>query len=224
MHLNVFEKFTSNLMLENRLVKFTIVVMALVNIWLGYEVREAFKHQRTILVPAYLDSRVTIRDGYASQDYIVNFGRVVSALAFSYNSGAARGQFGDLLQYYAPDRFSDAKKIFYDLADTIERGRITSSFVINQPIELNQKDHTLTVTGILKQWVDTRAIEAEVRAYVIEYRLFEGRFQLVSISVRTPAQDSKGHSKPKDAIKIDTPPVEPTGNAPAPPSSQIIQK
>src|ERR1039457_1065842 len=221
MHLNVFEKILSNLMLENRLVKCAIVTMALVNVFLAIQVRQAFKHERTILVPAYLDSRVTIRDGYASQDYILSFGRVISALAFSYNSGSARSQFGELLQYYAPDKFSEGKKIFYDLADTIEQGHITSSFVINQAIELNQKDHTMTLVGTLKRWIDTRALEAESKSYMIEYRVVEGRFQVVSISERMPA-DHKGPAKPKDAIKlIDTPTaVAPNATAPAQPQSK----
>ena len=108
-----YEKLTSNLMGENKLLKFVVVVIGCVELWNSHKIDLAMKYQRTILVPQGLDHRITIVGDRASEEYLRVFARIVSNLAFNYSSTSARGQFGELLQYFTPDTFPAAKTAFY---------------------------------------------------------------------------------------------------------------
>ena len=201
MKVNIFERLLSNTVAENRLYKFIVICLTAAFFWMGFNVRYALHHQRTILIPAYMDSRVNLTDGYASPQYIVSFARIITDLAFTYTSGTARAQYGELLQYFAPNVFTPAKKSFYDLADSIERTRLSSMFVINAPIVTDTVKHQIIVTGILHQWADVQPITPEQKAYIIEYQMFEGRFQVISLTEKKDARE-KTDVKPANQQNI----------------------
>src|ERR1700694_4033128 len=150
----IFEKLLSNVVAENRIYKFCTICLTVSLIWQQFEIRDAMHHQRTILVPSNIDRRVTITDGYASPEYVITFAREIVNLAFTYNNASARFQFGELLQQYATGSFVSAKKSFYEMADTIERSRTSSMFIISQPIVADVVKNQLTVIGTQRQWVD----------------------------------------------------------------------
>lgn len=182
MTLKVFEKLMSNLLGENKLLKFFVVVIGCIELWNSHKIDLAMKYQRTILVPDGLDQRVTIVGDRASEGYLRVFARVVSNLAFSYSSASARGQFGELLQYFTPDSFPAAKSAFYSMADTIERTRVSSSFVINRPAEIDSDKKTITVTGTQRQWVESNAIDVAEKTYIISFKMIDGRFAVTAIT------------------------------------------
>ncbi len=182
MKLTIFEGKMGNLLAENRLLKFTVVVIGISTIWLGWRVDNAVHHQRTIIMPASLDRRISITDSYASEDYVRSFARTISGLAFNYNPTSARGQFGELLQYFTPDTFPAAKQSFFAMAETIERTKVSSSFVINRPIEVDTTKNVMSVSGTLRQWVDTTFNDVSEKTYQISYAITEGRFFLTAIT------------------------------------------
>lgn len=205
----LFEKKMSNLFAENRLLKFYAACMTMGMFWLGYQVNDAVHHQRTILVPAGLDRKVSITDGYASEDYIKLFARNITNLAFTYNSGGARGQFGELLSYFTADTFPAAKKAFYELADTIERTRLSSSFAINRPIEVDVNKGVITIVGSQRQWVDSNFVDAAEKTYGISYKLLDGRFFVTSIDeIKNGPSTQKSNAQNQTSaqgIKVDRP-------------------
>lgn len=205
----LFEKKLSNLFAENRLLKFYAASMTVGMFWLGYQVHDAVHHQRTILVPAGLDRKVSITDGYASEDYIKLFARIVTNLAFTYNTASARGQFGELLSYFTADTFPAAKKAFFDLADTVERTRLSSSFAINRPIDVDTNKGLITIGGSQRQWVDTNFVDSAEKTYGISYKVVDGKFFVTSID---EIQNGPSTQKPKSTnqtpaagIKVDRP-------------------
>lgn len=204
MRLKIFEGTMGNLFAENRLLKMTVAVIGISSVWLGYRVENAVSHQRTILIPAGLDRRVNITDGYASEDYVRAFVRTLSSLAFTYNPSSARGQFGELLQYFSPDTFPAAKQSFFALAETIERTRVSSAFIISRPIEIDQDKHTVTVTGTLRQWVDTTFNDVTEKTYYMSYKLIDGRFMVTGITEKPSAGNSAAQGKPQDVKDDDS--------------------
>lgn len=181
MRLTLFEKMTSNLFAENRLLKFVVVVIGAVELYNANQIDQAMRHQRTVLVPAGLDRRVTLTDDHASAEYVRMFARQVANLAFTYNTASARGQFGELLQWFVPESFPQAKQAFFALADTIERTRLSSSFAITKPIDVDPEKRVITVEGAQRQWVESNFVDTSEKTYFITYQLVEGRFMVVSL-------------------------------------------
>lgn len=196
MRFKLFEKLMSNLMGENKLLKFVVVVIGCVELWNSHKIDKAMKYQRTVLVPAGLNQKVTIVGDRASDEYLRVFARIVSNLAFNYNSSSARGQFGELLQYFTPEAFPAAKSAFYSMADTIERTRVSSSFVISRPAEIDSDKQTIAVTGAQRQWVDSNFIDVAEKTYLISFKMIDGRFAVTAITEKRKGGKANG----KDAV------------------------
>lgn len=182
MRFKMFELLMSNLKGENKLLKFVVVIIGCVELWNSHKIDLAMKYQRTILVPTGLDHRVTIVGDRASDEYLRIFARVISNLAFNYNTSAVRSQYGELLQYFTADTFPAAKTAFYSMADTIERTRVCSSFVIDKPIEIDSDKQTILVTGIQRQWVESNFIDNAEKSYVISFKMTDGKFSVTAIA------------------------------------------
>lgn len=191
MRFKLFEKKTSNLFAENRLLKLAVVVIGVVEIFNSCKIDEAMHYQRTVLVPAGLDRRVTLTGDQACEEYVRIFARQITNLAFTYNTASARGQFGELLQWFAPEQFPQAKQEFFSLADTIERTKLSSSFAITKPIEVDYEKKVLTVEGAQREWVESNFVDTSEKTYFISYKIVDGRFMVVAIDEKkAPAAGS----------------------------------
>lgn len=187
----LFESKLGRLTAKNILLKFFVVVIGITELWNSYKIDKAMHYQRTVLIPANLDQRVTIVDDNASESYIKSFARLITNLAFNYNTSSARGQFGELLQLFSSDTFPSAKQGFYSLADTIEHTKLSSSFVINKPIDVDLEKKTIIVTGALRQWVESQFIDTTEKTYIISYAMSEGRFLVTGLSEKTTAKSDQ---------------------------------
>ena len=170
---------------ENKLLKFVVGAIGatvLINTLLLVTV---MKHERTILVPAGLNSRVKITDGTASDDYLKMMTRYVMGLALNYTPTTAREQFSDLLGLYSSDAFPAAKKMFYNLADTVETAQVSSSFYI-QGIKVYMDKNIIEVTGLKREFAqDGSALNGSQQStYELCYRISNGQFMLTGFSAK----------------------------------------
>ncbi len=172
---------TGHVRAENKLLKFFVIVIGIVVLINSAFLVTVMKHERTILVPAGLNSRVEVTDGTASEDYLKLMTRYVMSLALTYTPATARGQFGDLLNLYSPDSFSEAKKMFYNLADTVETAQVSNSFYIERIKDMGQG--VIEVTGLERQFAqDGNSLSSDQATYNLNYSISDGRFILTGIS------------------------------------------
>jgi len=159
------------------------------------------KYQRVVLVPANLDRKVTITGDRASEDYIRSFARTITNLAFNYTPASVRGQYGELLTYFSSDSFPAAKEAFYSLADTVERTRLSSQFVITKAIDVDNDKGVMVVTGAQKQWVENSFVDTSEKIYIVNYKILDGRFVVTSISENKNDHSvlAKGPARPAPA-------------------------
>ena len=186
MNFKIFMDEKANTEAANRLLKFIVLVIGgtvLVNSVMIYTVT---RHERTILVPAGLNSRVEITDGQASDSYIELMTRYSVGLALNYTPATAREQFGELLNLYSPDAFPEARKAFYSIADTVETAGVTSSFYISR-IKVDRVKGLIEVTGLARQFgQDGNALGGEKQTeYELSYRISDGRFMLTGFADRS---------------------------------------
>jgi type IV conjugative transfer system protein TraE len=186
----------ANIKAQNKLLKFCFILIAGTQLWNSHKIDEAMHYQRTVLIPVGLDSRVTMTADHVSDNYVRTFAREVTNLAFNYNPVAARRQFGELLQYFTPEAFPQAKSAFDSLADTIERAKVSSSFVVAKDIEVDQEKKTITVNGTQRQWVESQFIDTADKTYILNYLMADGHFQLTSIEEKKSNMGQRQDVKP----------------------------
>jgi len=181
---SVYKNKLLQLVAQNGLLKFIVLIIGTTVLWNTHQTNKALHYQKTILVPSGLDRKVTISSDGASDEYMRIFGRTITNLAFNFSNANIRGQYGELLQYFTAESFPQAKQAFYELADSYERMRITQSYIISKPIEVDQSKHIITVSGIQRQWVENNFLEPQEKTYMITYQMIDGRFGVVSIDER----------------------------------------
>ena len=178
MKLDIFMQKASNLAGENRLLRFFVLVIGIAVLVNSFFVYTSVKHQRTVLVPVGLNSKVEVADSSASDDYLKLMTRYTLGLALNYTPANARQQFGELLSLYSPDIFPEAKKTFYSLADTVETAKATNSFYI-QSIHADKDKGVIEVVGLKRQFAEDKRVVDDMQAmYELHYRISDGRFML----------------------------------------------
>ena len=179
MKLDLFLNKTENIKAENKILKFFVVligVLVLINTSVVYK---SVKHQRTILVPVGLNSKVEITDNTASDEYVRHIARYLFGLAFNYTPHTARQQFDELLTFYSPATFPEAKSRFYNLADTIEVVKVSQVFYISK---MERQGNKVYVTGSLRQYAeDKKIIDDKTKRYVMDFEINEGKFNVIDI-------------------------------------------
>ncbi len=181
MKLNLFLQKSSNVVAENRLLKFVVVVIGIAAVINTFMTCRALNYQRTVIVPPVLKSRIEITGDRASEEYIKAFSRYIAALAFSYSPGGVKAQFDELLALYAPDVFPEGKRLLYELADRVITTRVTSVFFISK-LYVDGEKSQIELQGQRRLYVDDRKVEDLLKTYLIDYRISDGRFQIMKIS------------------------------------------
>ncbi|MCS7215856.1 MAG: type IV conjugative transfer system protein TraE, partial [Thermodesulfovibrio sp.] len=137
------------------------------------------KSQKVILVPPSISTQVYVGGSDASDDYLKAMARYVATLALNYNPTVARAQFNDFLKLVSSSTFPSYKSAFYDLADKIETGQVSSAYYITQ-ISVNKKEGKIILSGVLNQWTqDKQFITNESRQYIIRYKISDGMFYVI---------------------------------------------
>ena len=184
MKTSIFLQKASNLFVENRLLKFVVVVMALAVSFNSLMVYRAVRYQRTVLIPPTMTGTVEFIQGKPTDTYTQDLCRRIVNLAATYSPPTARAQFEELLNYYAPEVYPQASKTWYSLAGRVEESLVSSVFYLEK-ITLGEK--TIEVFGNLNQFAGDTPLATTSKTYLIDYQIRDGRFYLLSFEEKTPS-------------------------------------
>ena len=177
MKAKLFLQQTSNLFVENRLLKSIIVILSLAVIFNSFMVYRAVKYQRVVLIPPTMTGTVEFVQGKPTDNYIRDISRRIVSLAVSYSPPTARTQFEELLSYFAPESYPQASKRWYSLASRIETSQVSSVFYLEK---IKILENRIEIFGNMKQLAGDTLLENTSKTYLIDYRLLDGRFYIVS--------------------------------------------
>lgn len=184
MKLELFTSKAANIFAENRMLKFTVLVLLAAVLILSACVVTAMNKERVILVPPVINSKVMITGDQASDNYLREFTRYIVNLALTYNSANARSQFSELLAVYDPAGFPNARKELYELADKIENTRASSAFHI-QSMTNNPEKNQVEVLGSKMTYIGEMKADIIQTSYIVEYRFDNGKFILTRLYEKT---------------------------------------
>ena len=180
MQFQLFTSKTANVFAENRMLKFTVLVLLSAVLVLSFSVVTVMNKERVILVPPVINSKIVISGDTASEDYLREFTRYIISLALTYNPANARNQFSELLAVYDPAGFPNARKELYELADRIENTRASSAFHI-QAMTSKPEKNQVEVEGSKMTYIGEMKADIVQTAYLVEYRFDNGRFILTRL-------------------------------------------
>ena len=190
MKLEKFLSEFSNVKAENKLLKWTIVVLACAVVVSLYFTNKAFHQEKIILVPPQIHSRIVIYGSKPSKTYLEEFTRYVCDLALNYSSATARSQFAELLTLFTPNTFKMYQKSFYNLADRVEAaGNIAHMFYISK-VKINLQKKTIAVTGRELLYSGTSKLSDSASKYLIKYEFKNGRFYIVDFKRITGGENA----------------------------------
>jgi conjugal transfer pilus assembly protein TraE len=180
----IFKKYiseTGNLLKQNILYKFTVIVIGGVTLLNTFMIYYALNHQTVILVPPGLESKVTVKGDFVSDEYVRSFSRYLVWLLYSYNPATARIQFDEALTYFLPEKYPEVKKQFYVLADQIETAVVSSTFYV-QAINIDRGAKVIKVQGVnAKYSQDGKKIEETQKSIAIGYMVINGRIYVTYV-------------------------------------------
>jgi conjugal transfer pilus assembly protein TraE len=166
---------------ENRLLKFTVLIIGIVTLINAGVMLKALGYQRVVIIPPGLQEKTTIEGNKLDEIYVSTFVRYISSLAFSYTPASARRQFDELLLHFDPSAYPQGKTTFYNLAEIIAETQLTQVFYITE-ITVNTETKKIEIAGTKRQYIDDRKIEDDKKTYYIEYTILNGRFFILSIT------------------------------------------
>jgi len=179
-----FIKFLSrnaNTVAENRLLKFFVMVLGVAVVLNTLGTIYALTHTRTIIVPPGLQEKVVIEGGKVDPQYVLTFARYITGLGFSYTPATVKKQYEELLLYYDPSGYPKAKQMLYELAERVVETKVASVFH-PQRFEIDTKAGRIEVLGNRLQMVDDRTVESGSKTYLIDYKVNDGKFAVMSIA------------------------------------------
>jgi conjugal transfer pilus assembly protein TraE len=192
MKADIFVQKSSNLFVENRLLKFVVGVMAAAVCFNSLMVYRAVKYQRVVLIPPTMTGTVEFVQGKPTEAYIKDISRKIVNLATTYSPPTARGQFDDLLAMYTSEAYPIAFKSWYSLAGRIEESQVSSTFYM-ETITLGES--TIEVFGNLVQFTGDTKLETAAKTYVVQYRIRDGRFEISEFKEKNVQADLEKQKK-----------------------------
>jgi len=189
----VFIQKTSNLFVENRLLKFVIVVLAFAVSFNSFMVYRAVKYQRVVLIPPKMTGTVEFVQGKPTDKYLRDISRRIVTLATSYSPPTARAQFEELLSYFAPESYPEASRLWYSLASRVEESQVSSVYYLEK---IKIGEDFIEIFGNLKQFAGNTPLDNTSKTYIIRYRLHDGRFYALSFKEKyAELSEAKGEGK-----------------------------
>ncbi|MBL4904109.1 MAG: type IV conjugative transfer system protein TraE [Desulfocapsa sp.] len=193
MNTEVFIQKTSNLFVENRLLKFVIVVLAFAVSFNSFMVYRAVKYQRVVLIPPKMTGTVEFVQGKPTDKYLRDISRRIVTLATSYSPPTARAQFEELLSYFAPESYPEASRLWYSLASRVEESQVSSVYYLEK---IKIGEDFIEIFGNLKQFAGNTPLDNTSKTYIIRYRLHDGRFYALSFKEKyAELSEAKGEGK-----------------------------
>lgn len=192
MNTSLYLQKASNLFVENRLLKFVIVVMALAVAFNSLLVYRAVRYQRVVLIPPQMTGTVEFVQGRPTDEYIRDLSRRIVSLAATYSPPTARAQFEELLAHYAPEAYPEASRTWYSLAGRVEESQVSSVFYLEK---ITLRENTIETFGKLTQFAGETKLAETSRTYLIDYQIRDGRFYILSFKEKSTEQPNQPGEK-----------------------------
>lgn len=201
MRYDVFLNRTANLLAENRLLKFAILVIAASNVLFGYLSLRAVSYQKVILVPFGFEKKIEVRGNSLSESYVLEVARVTFDLALNYSPATVRSQYELLLTMWDPETYPEYRRRFSALQEEATTGKLVSVF-IPESIRHDPARRIVRASGKrLLLLENEKVVESKAAEYAFSYRVRAGRIFIRRLGEWTELISRTSDTSPKAGEK-----------------------
>lgn len=165
---------------NNKLLMLVIIILSAGLIFNGFVSYLLSRRARTIIVPPVVNTQFEVSGEKLSDDYVRMMSRYIIGLVYNFNPDSAQASFEEALSLWDPAAYSERKKEFYDVLDTIKTAHVSSSFNI-QSIRIDDKAKQIEIQGQKKQYSNDSIIKNGPETYHLTYKNINGRFYIASL-------------------------------------------
>ncbi len=177
MELQSFLRANANKTAENKLLRCTVVVLAITVMVSIYYSHQAMKHQKVILVPPVLDKRIVISSIDANDAYIKLYTRHCFNLLLNYTPAGASDQYSEVLEITSPEFYPALKNKLDEILEQIQEMQVVSVYYPKH-LSIDREKKEITVKGLRKKYVHTTLIDENQEEYVLGFKILNGRFYI----------------------------------------------
>ncbi len=175
MRIDIFKDELANRINENKVLKFTLIIISIAWIISAYFSYQAVKHQKTIVIPFGLDSRIVVNGDFVDNAYLHHWAKFSLNLLFNYTPSTFEHQSNHFLKICSPNFFSPMQNKLRKMKQSVSRLKITSSYFPKE-FKVDRALREIYVEGLRLQHAQGREMESQSKKYLIKYRIINGRF------------------------------------------------
>lgn len=172
----------SNLMVTNKIIKFSIFCISIICIYQQYSINKYFDNQIVIIQPPNLKGEASVGRSFADDEYLKAMSSYVGLMFLNVGAGNARYQFSEILKLVLPSQYSVMKKKLKAKADLLERYSSISyaAFIVKNKAMIIEKDK-VTFFASRKKIIGSDISQPVIYKVVIDYKIINGTFFIVDI-------------------------------------------
>ncbi len=183
MDIKRFQNLKDNILKDNILLKFIVVVEALLIIFLVYVVVERTDSQKTVFMPPQTTYKeFWISGNQVSKSYLENIASFIAYNLLNVTSGNSNILLSNLLPLVDSSTFYEVKKELKQLQNYIVENQISRSFFLGY-IKQTGKNQ-VTVYGSISDAISSKIIRTSKVKLVVDFKIKFGRFYIVNLSIK----------------------------------------
>lgn len=176
MKIKKFMESWSNREMENRLLKFVIIVLVTGVLVEGGLMIYLYASQRTVIVPAFVDRKFYVEGDKASPEYVELMSRYAIELVGNFTPDTIDERTAEFLRFINPAHYSAMSTEMKAFASEMKTYSISQFFV---PQKIIMKGNNVTINGFVRQYAQDKQIFAGSVEYRMDFQINQGRFEIV---------------------------------------------
>ena len=176
MKIEKFMEQWQNREMENRLLKFVIVVLAAAIVIEGGLMIHMYASQRTVIVPSYIDRKFSVEGDKASAEYIELMSRYAIELVGNFTPDTIDERTAEFLRFINPRYYNTMATQMKAFSKEMKDYSISQFFI---PQRITMKGNAVSIIGFMRQFAQDKQLPAGSVEYRMEYQINQGRFEIV---------------------------------------------
>ena len=182
MNVKKYLDIRSNLIKENRTLKFAIVVFALAAVISAISGYRAVHYSRTILVPVFHAVQpFEVSGSKMNEAGIKMFVRYAFDLFLNYTPESAKEKFSEMVPMIHTRYYDTVNSELSRNLETVTRMKVVSSYQI-ETIKINEPDHKIRVKGLRTRSTYGKQVDESVEEWELCYEIIDANFRITRIS------------------------------------------
>jgi hypothetical protein len=171
----------SNILKENRLLKFGIAVFALSAVISAVSAYRALHYSRTIFIPmTHANESFEVTGNRIDDAGIKMFVRYAFDLFLNYTPESAKAKFAEMVPMIHTRYYDEVSNELSRNLDTISRMKLVSSYQIEE-IKINEIDHKIRVKGLRTRSTYGKQVDESVQEWELCYEIIDANFKIIRI-------------------------------------------